>query len=438
MASLQKIEAKRKPTSGKGATAKYLWRMQFDLDGKRPTLRLGLMSEKSAKEVAGHIDHLLESRKHNTGTSEATKAWLCSAEPALLKKLHAFGLCGIVENPSVAKFVASFIAAKKLNLAERTIVAFKRVEQHLNDYFPSKRLSDITPADAKAFWSYLRNDLGLADNTAKRRFGRAREIFNDALESEAITKNPFKVKSLSVSVGSAVKQYVPRESVQAVIDWLPADKIEWKLLFAVGRFIGCRMPSEIVNLTWDDIDWVANTIRLESPKTASKGKPERLVPIFPEVAKLLLSQSETVPTGTVYVFPTLRLHANTSTTAVKFVKAAGVTVWDKFWNALRASCETDLMDKYDLRRACAWIGNSPRIAMKHYALLRKSDYLDVGIENKGLTSTKSDVKSDEEQARIGENEREETPENPAFPYVCDTQIAGAGLEPARPLLSTGF
>jgi integrase len=118
------------------------------------------------------------------------------------------------------------------------------------------------------------------------------------------------VKSLSVSVGSAIKQYVPRESVLAVIGWLPADNLEWKLLFAFGRFIGCRMPSEINDLTWNDVNWGDNTIQLKSPKTAYGGKPERLVPIFPEVALLLLSQSETVLTGTVYVFLTLRNHTN--------------------------------------------------------------------------------------------------------------------------------
>ncbi len=198
------------------------------------------------------------------------------------------------------------------------------------------------------------------------------------------------------------------------------------------------MPSEIANLKWTDIDWEANTIRLESPKTASKGKGERLVPIFPEVAKLLMLQSETVPTGTVYVFPTLRSHTNSATSAVKFVKAAGVEVWDKFWNALRASCETDLMDKYDLRRACAWIGNSPRIAMKHYALLRKSDYLDIGLENKELTESKSGAKSGAEQARIREKDREQTPENVGNPCIAAPLIAGAGLEPARPFLGTGF
>ena len=43
--------------------------------------------------------------------------------------------------------------------------------------------------------------------------------------------------------------------------------------------------------------------------------------------------------------------------------------------SLRASRQTDLMDQYGLGKACAWIGNSPAVAMKHYALLRKLDYL---------------------------------------------------------------
>ena len=76
--------------------------------------------------------------------------------------------------------------------------------------------------------------------------------------------------------------------------------------------------------------------------------------------------------------------------------------------------------------------------MKHYALLRKSDYLDVGLDNKGLTESESGAKSGAVQARIGENEREPIAENVGNPCIGVPQIAGAGLEPARPLLSTGF
>lgn len=83
---------------------------------------------------------------------------------------------------------------------------------------------------------------------------------------------------------------------------------------------------------------------------------------------------------------------------------------------MRASRETDLMDAVGLRRACAWIGNSPEIAIKHYALMRKSDYIDAG-ECKEIASTKSDAESDAARARIGETSGEPPAGNPRKPLV---------------------
>lgn len=445
MVSLQKIESKRAKTSGRGASAKYRWQKQMVLeDGRRTTLRLGALSEKSATEVSGHIDHLIECRKHGTGISEATKAWLQSADQSLISKLHSFGLCGLVHNPTVESFAADFVSRKKSSTKSGTQFLIQQVEKQLVSHFgKDKRVSEITRVDAKAHWQWLLKN-GLGVNTAKRRLGRVREIFNEAVEFGIIHSNPFQMRSLPVSVGAGAKDYVEASTIQAVIEHLPADKLEWKLLLAFGRFVGCRMPSEIENLTWDDVNWAANTILLRSPKTEHhEGKSERMVPIFPEVADLLLTQAETVPTGTVYVFPELRKHTNTATTVKKMVVAAGFETWPKFWNSLRASRETDLMDHYGLRKACGWIGNSPAVAMKHYALLRKSDFLDVGMksdavanepnsasdETKGLTSNKSDAESDAAEARTGENRREPTVENPEKSRVGELKTTRHGLEP---------
>ena len=52
-----------------------------------------------------------------------------------------------------------------------------------------------------------------------------------------------------------------------------------------------------------------------------------------------------------------------------------------FFNSLRASTETDLMDEHGLRRACQWAGNSAATAMKNYALVRKSDSQGRGHHN---------------------------------------------------------
>ena len=427
MPSLQKIESKRSKQT-RGAAPNHRWQKQITLqDGRRTTIRLGAMSVRAAEETSRHIDHLIESNQYGTRMEDATKAWLQTADSKLVAKLAKIGLCGLVNNPTVHTFLSGFLERKKTAVGAATILQFDIVAKHLREFFDeSVRLSNVSTADAKRLWHWLRTKKMLGVNTARRRLGRVREIFTDAVEQDVISRNPFKLKSLSVAVGVAVKDYIPVETVDAVIDHLPADKLEWKLLFAFGRYVGCRMPSEIRKLTWDDVNWETNTILLHSPKTACKGKPSRLVPIFPEIADLLLTQAETVPPGTIHVFPTLRNHTNTAVTARKFVVAAGHKDWPRFWNSMRASRETDLMDAVGLRRACAWIGNSPEIAIKHYALMRKTDYIDAGRGQsdatdgtKGLTSKKSDAKSDAEQARTGENCRERETDDPINSRVSE-------------------
>ncbi len=45
--------------------------------------------------------------------------------------------------------------------------------------------------------------------------------------------------------------------------------------------------------------------------------------------------------------------------------------------ALRASRDADLRNKFGLHRVCVGIGDAAVVAMKNFALLRDSDYLDV-------------------------------------------------------------
>ena len=181
------------------------------------------------------------------------------------------------------------------------------------------------------------------------------------------------------------------------------------------------MPSEIRDLKWVDVNWEKNTVLLKSPKTICKGKPERMVPIFAELRDYLSRQFDAVEEGEVYVFPRLRSHTNTATTAAKYVTAAGFVVWPKFWNSLRASCETDLMDDFGLRKACQWIGNSPAIAMKHYALMKKTDYVDVG--------SKSGAKSGAVRVGNSPQELERDSEIPGKSAIFERETTRHGLEP---------
>ena len=99
------------------------------------------------------------------------------------------------------------------------------------------------------------------------------------------------------------------------------------------------------------------------------------------------------------------------------------------------------MDAYGLRRACQWAGNSPATAMKNYALIRKTDFIDTGSESakdqkadaKCAARSPFDAQSAAEPASTPE---QQTPQNTkkAAPQrtveIPEVQLMGVeGLEP---------
>ena len=76
------------------------------------------------------------------------------------------------------------------------------------------------------------------------------------------------------------------------------------------------------------------------------------------------------------------------------------------------------MDEFGLRRACQWAGNSPATAMKNYALVRKTDFVDDGnciqkVDAKSDAINARDTKSDAEPASTYEQKpiKKRTAEN---------------------------
>jgi len=171
--------------------------------------------------------------------------------------------------------------------------------------------------------------------------------------------------------------FVPREHILEVIGDCPS--AQWRLLFALARFAGLRIPSDLVNLKIEDVNWEKGFIWIQSEKTrhyAHKGI--RRVPLTPELQPFLLQAIENLEDGEVHLLPTFRTRSNLRTEAHRIIKRAGLEPWQKTFQNLRASLETEWMDKYGLRRACKWIGNTPAVAMKHYAIMRDEDFMEAG------------------------------------------------------------
>ncbi|MFB3138387.1 MAG: tyrosine-type recombinase/integrase [Phycisphaerales bacterium] len=160
--------------------------------------------------------------------------------------------------------------------------------------------------------------------------------------------------------------FVTQPETEQVLDACP--NAQWRLLFALARYGGLRVPSEVLRLRWRDIDWEHGRFVVASPKTEHhEGGESRVVPIFPELQPYLMETFELAEAGTEYCITRYRHPGvNLRTQLMRIIKRAGLKPWPKLWQNLRSTRETELADSFPAHVASAWIGNSVQVAVKHY------------------------------------------------------------------------
>ena len=155
-----------------------------------------------------------------------------------------------------------------------------------------------------------------------------------------------------------------------------------RLLFALSRWGGLRVGSEVRRLTWD-IDWQRQRFTVRSPKTEHhQGGGSRSIPIFPELAKLLDERFAEADEGETLVLPMLVRCTDTALRQllVRAIVRAGVEPWPRPWHNMRATRQTELADRFPGHVVCSWLGNSETTAIKHYLRVR-DDHFDKAAQN---------------------------------------------------------
>ena len=333
----------------------------------RKTLSIGRMNKKQAQVIRSHVEQLIASAMSGQPLPPDTAGWLGVVGEELYAKLFKLELVAAERGnrrKSLKIHIDEFIKSKT-GLKPRTIIIIKQARRHLLAFFGDGRTLDtITKGDVRDFKRSM-DQKGLAPSTVTGLMKKATQVFEDAVERELIRNNPFNGVKLSPQVNDANNVYVPAADVKLCIDACP--DAEWRLLFALSRFAGLRIPSEIRNLKWSAVYWDRDRMRIESPKTEHhQGKDHRIIPIFADVLPYLRESFELAKPGEVYVLPRLRKVSNHTTTGAKIIARAGLTKWPRTFQNLRASCETDLATALPFHVACKFIGNSEKVAMKHY------------------------------------------------------------------------
>ena len=369
MASISELDNGRRAIQFKG------------VDGKRQTIRLGKISKEDAEPIKRHVERILTAKITAQPLDRRTVAWIGELEAPLLDKLARVGLLAARELPiPLGPFLDSY-TSKRNDVKPATKEVWGQVVRNLKGHFGEGRdIKSVTIGDAEAFKAYLINEK-LSSTTVHKRLQFARAFFRAALKRKHIEENPFaEVSSKAVMDGNRMR-FVTREDIDQI---LAVASLDWRLIISLARYGGLRCPSEVLSLRWQDIDWQAGRITVSSPKTEHhEGKGSRVIPMFPELRGVLQEARAKAETNAEYVVNGYRDKAvtergwrncNLRTQFERLIKRAGLTPWPRLFHNLRSTRETELAAEYPIQVVTAWLGNTPRIALKHYLQVTDGDF----------------------------------------------------------------
>nr|MBC8290877.1 site-specific integrase [Planctomycetota bacterium] len=372
----------------------------YDADGKRKCVSLGTVSDRYAERFRDKVTALAQVSRYGSTLAENVARWLAGLNDREHRKLVKAGLVSPRETPAepdpettkpetLVEFVALFIT-KKASIKKSTQTFYGHTAANLREFFGlDKRLTEVTQGDADDFREFLVGKYSEA--TVNRRCGVTKTILKSAVRHRLISINPFDDLRTTVRGNKKKRHMIDRATTERILDACP--NAEWRVLVALARFAGMRIPSEAFYLRWNDIDWDRERIRFRSPKTEHKpGHEEREIPLFPELVEPLRDAQEQAEPGSEFVITKLRpatlrddagnfRNTSLSTRFKTIIRRAGLVPWPKPFVNLRASRDTELRESFPGHVVEAWIGHGDRIAKEHY-LMVTDDHFRRASENR--------------------------------------------------------
>ena len=261
----------------------------------------------------------------------------------------------------LAAFIDGYIA-QRLDLKPSTLTMMMQVRVWLVRYLgETRRLDQVTTTDADGYRAHM-IESGLAKATIAKRCRYARHFFEVAKRRELVSANPFAHIKGAVKGDPSRPAYVPGEVVARVMEVAPDP--QWKLLIALARWGGLRIPSEALALTWRDVDFAGKRFIVRASKTEHhEDGGVRVVPMFPELVPLFQAVFDEAEEGAVHVIARYRTASvNLRTQFLRYLEKDGVKPWPKLWQKLRASRATELADHFPSHVCAAWLGHTEKIA----------------------------------------------------------------------------
>ncbi len=400
-------------------------------DRKRKAVRLGKVSRKVAESVKLRIEAIQAAIASRTPLDHETAAWVGGVSDEFAARLAAVGLVPdrVAGRPTgLNEFCTSYVAGRP-DVSGNTRRNLLTAAGYLTGFLGGDRtVASVTAGDASRFAAQMRADYAPA--TANRAVVYAKQFFKAAERDGLVDRNPFRDEKGGSMSNPERMHFVTADQAAELLDACPDG--EWRLIVALARFGGLRTPSEPLALTWDGMDWERERFLVRSPKTGP-----RWVPMFPELRPHLDEAFDRAEVGAVHVVTRTRdTSANWRTTFNKIVVRAGLLPWEKPFQNLRASRETELARTHPLHVVTAWIGNSVPVAAKHYLQVTDEDFARAA-RGGAHSGARGDAKGDADRSGRDRTERDKNEPDPREQAVLTAAVRSGPVLSMCSVLRTG-
>jgi site-specific recombinase XerD len=357
------------------------WVVQWQVNKVPKTIYLGAVDEAFASEFRRRVEKLIEAKDRDRPVDQATRRWQDSLPARLASKLVERGLAESTAIATLDELCLYCIA--QADVKSSSLQKYRDTHANLITFFPANTdLQAITPGAADEFRRWLAKSgcrrkvkekvAGpLSASTVSKRIEQARQFFKTAVRKRWIHDNPFADVKAPATQPKDREHFISRDDIQKLLD---AADHELRLIIALARYGGLRVPSEIWPLRLDWINRETETLMVYSPKNERhEHKKWRHVPLFPKLRPILLDAFDRAEPGSVSIVPNRGITATAVRNSLdRLCLKCGILPWPKPWQNMRSSRETELLDAgFPIHTVCAWLNNSPAVALRHYAQITK-------------------------------------------------------------------
>ena len=363
----------------------------FSPSQPRNAIYLGRIPTKAANVILVRVEELISSKISNSSISTELASWVSGLGEELRSNLAKHGLVDKAANNvgvTLVQLVDQFVKYQVVKPA--TLAVYKQATNSLLNHFGGKTLISTIDVRAADEWRKSVEQSQLAEATVAKRIHTVKSIFSKALMWKMISVNPFSHLKPGSQQNRSRIHYVSRQIIEQVI--AACSDAQSKAIIGLARFAGLRCPSEICPLKWKHIDFVGKKIYVTSPKTAKSGHDMRIVPLDPDLAKLLKALNPLTSEDSV-ISKIASASQNLRGMIMDAIQRADVKLWTRVFQNLRTSCEMEWNDKIGNPFVVSeWMGHSVKVAADHYNMVRSPHYNMIsGIETTQITTQQPPV-----------------------------------------------